>query len=132
MEKCKYLVISELDKFGFIFGILNSLAEAKIIVDKIFNSSHQLTYDETQLIHKTKCIATYEIKGNQIHNGKSEYGHFDGFYSVAVIKVTSDANSIMTYINERANYSWVFEIDDYEEEFDRLAELFPSLNIGAN
>ena len=35
-------------------------------------------------------------------------------------------------MKERENYSWVFNFDDYEEEFERLSELFPSLDIGAN
>ena len=132
MENFKYLVISELVKLGFIHGTYDSLEQAKLVVDVIFNSSNQLSYNETQVILKSKSIESYEIKGHEIHNVESEYGHFNGFYSVCVVQIKSGTNSIKIFIKERENYSWVFEYEKYEDEFERLGELFSSFDIGAN
>lgn len=132
MEISKFIIISELDRFGFVFGILDNLEDAKSIVDKIFDHSSLAPFEETFTMLKRKAIASYSINGNEIHNIKSEYGHFGGSFNIAVIKIGSNINSLRIFIKERENYSWVFDFDDYENEFERLAELFPSLDIGAN
>jgi len=132
MEISKFIIIFELDRLGFVFGIFDILEDAKSIVDKIFDHSNRAPFEETFIKHKSKAIASYSIKGNEIHNIKSEYGHFGGSFNIAVIKIGSKNNSLRTFIKERENYSWVFNFDDYEEEFERLSELFPSLDIGAN
>jgi hypothetical protein len=132
MEKSKYIIISELDRLGFVYGIMDNLVDAKLVVDKIFDDSRLAPFEETFTKLQIKAITSYSIKGNEINNIKSEYGHFGGSFNIAVIKIGSNINSLRTFIKERENYSWVFEFDDYEDEFERLAELFPSLDIGAN
>jgi hypothetical protein len=132
MENSKYIIISELDRLGYVFGIMDNLENAKSVVDKLFDDSRLAPFEETWSKLKYKAIASYSINGNEIHNIKSEYGHFGGSFNIAVIKIGSNINCLRTFIKERENYSWVFEFDDYGDEFERLAELFPSLDIGAN
>lgn len=127
-----YIVIFELDDNGYVIEIKDNLEAAKLVVDSIHNSSYLTPLKKDLSLLNPNILASYTIKGNQNDNLKSEYGYFGGSFTIAVIKVVSAKNAIETFINERSNFSWVFDLDEYEDEFDRLSQIFPNMDLGAN
>lgn len=132
MKLHKYLILAELDRMGFLLDIKDSIEDAKSAVDKVFNFSMKLSYDTTQDKIKTEAFASYVINGNVLYTGKIQYGHTDGFFSISAVEIDPDIQCLKTFIKERENYSSVFDYKQYDEEIERLADLFPMLQFGAN
>ena len=62
MEISKFIIISELDRLGFVFGIFDILEDAKSVVDNIFDHSRLAPFEETFTKLKRRAIASYSIK----------------------------------------------------------------------
>jgi hypothetical protein len=132
MKAWDNLILIEIDKYGFIVTVKNNFDEAKLLVDKLFKLSDKLSYDEIIEMITPKSIAYYKINGNQDYAGRVTYGFSNGLYSVSLIKIDPQIFCIKTFIKERQNYSSVFNYKLYDKELDRMAELFPRFNDGAN
>jgi hypothetical protein len=132
MRAKDYLVISEIGKMGFIIGFIDGYEKAKAKVKEIVEISAPLTHDKIIELLKEMSIATYVMNGNEGDNYKVLYGNTDGYFSTWMDKVDKKSFCIKTFIKGRENFSLVFGFEEYEEELDRLAEIFPMIDIVAN
>jgi hypothetical protein len=132
MERVKYLILAEFERYGFLYTVNENLEVAKLLCSKIFYLSDKYSFDYILSKLLKKSIATYEINGNELYASKTIWGHSNGIYSVSIIEINPDTFCIKTFIKERQNCSTVFDWEEYENELEYMAQRFPKLCIGAN
>lgn len=129
----QYLIVAEINRNGFVLELQNNYVEAELYIERIFNLSDEFgIFEMNKVKNKLEYFASYQISGNELYLSKIKRSISNGVYTVSIVKIDLNNFCLKTFIKERENHSSVFTIEKYPKQLDKLAELFPNINLVAN
>ena len=125
-----FLVVLEIENKGFLLALEESMVDA----DNSLRNAYKYTSCDLNIFDNDfEFFDSYEINGNEKYINTVESSVSNGVTSVHILKIDNFGELSLQYFKrERDNTSTVFGYEKYEQELDRITDLFYQSSFFAN